>query len=468
MNIKKKINSINFKTLSYLVLFSVAILLLFWLCQTIFSVIFYERIQVKTMSNISNRIYESSKSELDEVLEDIVYNNNVCIKYVMDNGLAKEYNTKGFGCLLGRNDTNISAYMEELKDSKEEIKAIKLIDPEYDSKALLYGIKRGNGYIYVFTMLEDINTTTMMMRGQLVYLVFIAIVLAVLIAFFISKRITKPIEEITDKAKRLADGEYDVKFNKNGITEIDDLADALNYVGSEIGKTDEFRRDLMANVSHDLKTPLTMIKAYSEMVRDISYKNKKKREEHLDIIIAETDRLNVLVNDILTLSKLQANAEVLNIEEFDLDKEINNILKRYQIIKETENYIINYEGVSNAIVRADRVKINQVIYNLINNAINYTGDDKTVNIRLIDKGNVYRIEVEDHGKGIDRADIEHIWDKYYKQEKNHKRNVVGTGLGLSIVKNTLLIHGFKYGVNSEKKKGSTFYFEVDKTKSVNK
>lgn len=416
------------------------------------------------MYELSNTIYNTSSKELNTTLENIVYNNNVCVEFVTDNGEVYEYNTKGFGCLLGRNNSNIDEYKVKLYNSDEDMKAVKLVNPDYKSEALLYGIRQSNGYVYIFTMLEDINATSIILKNQLIYIMFIALLFAVLIAFFLSKRITKPIEEITDKSKKLADGDYSVIFERNGITEIDDLADTLNYLESEISKTDEFRRDLMANVSHDLKTPLTMIKAYSEMIRDISYKNKKKREEHLDIIIAETDRLNILVNDILTLSKLQANSEVLNYEEFDLNKEISNIVKHYDIIKETESYIITYNGCENALVYADRNKINQVIYNLINNAINYTGDDNTVNINLRDIGESYIFEVIDHGKGIDPEDIDYIWDKYYKKEKNHKRNVVGTGLGLSIVKNILTIHNFKFGVNSVKKQGSTFYFEIPKIK----
>ncbi len=416
------------------------------------------------MYELSNTIYNTSSKELNTTLENIVYNNNVCIEFVTENGEVYEYNTKGFGCLLGRNNSNIDEYKVKLYNSDEDMKAVKLVNPDYKSEALLYGIRQSNGYVYIFTMLEDINATSIILKNQLIYIMFIALLFAVLIAFFLSKRITKPIEEITDKSKKLADGDYSVIFERNGITEIDDLADTLNYLESEISKTDEFRRDLMANVSHDLKTPLTMIKAYSEMIRDISYKNKKKREEHLDIIISETDRLNILVNDILTLSKLQANSEVLNYEEFDLNKEISNIVKHYDIIKETESYIITYNGCENALVYADRNKINQVIYNLINNAINYTGDDNTVNINLRDIGESYIFEVIDHGKGIDPEDIDYIWDKYYKKEKNHKRNVVGTGLGLSIVKNILTIHNFKFGVNSVKKHGSTFYFEIPKIK----
>ena len=218
----------------------------------------------------------------------------------------------------------------------------------------------------------------------------------------------------------------------------------------------------MANVSHDLKTPLTMIKAYAEMIRDITLDNKEKTKENLNVIIDETDRLNILVNDILELSKLQNNQDNLNIEKFDIVELINDILKRYQIIKETENYNLVLESPSSIIVKADKKRISQVIYNLINNAINYTGDDLTVTIRITENAKDCKIEIIDTGKGIDEKDLTNIWNRYYKKEKNHKRNVVGTGLGLSIVKNILEQHHFKYGVNSIKDKGTTFYFQVKK------
>ena len=233
---------------------------------------------------------------------------------------------------------------------------------------------------------------------------------------------------------------------------------------SSLSKTDELRRDLLANVSHDLKTPLTMIKAYAEMVRDISYKDDEKRDEHLNIIISETDRLNILVNDLLNLSKMQADADTLKKENFDLTKEIKEIIKKYEIIKETENYIFQIEVPEKAIIYADKNKINQVIYNLINNAINYTGEDKTVTIRMREEKNKYIIEISDTGKGIKKEEIDLIWNKYYKNEKNHKRNIVGTGIGLSIVKTILEHHHFEYGVNSIKNKGTTFYFKVEKAK----
>ena len=239
-------------------------------------------------------------------------------------------------------------------------------------------------------------------------------------------------------------------------------ADEKEDMLKEINKTDELRRDLLANVSHDLKTPLTMIKAYAEMIRDINKNDEEKRKENLNIIIDETDRLNILVNDILSLSKLEANQETLELTEFDLVDLINNIIKKYNIIKETENYKFILKMPKKAIVLGDTNKISQVIYNLVNNAINYTGDDLSVTIEVIEKKKSYLVNIVDTGKGIKESDLNLIWNKYYKNEKNHKRNKVGTGVGLSIVKNILDRHKFKYGVKSKKGIGTTFYFEITK------
>ena len=233
-------------------------------------------------------------------------------------------------------------------------------------------------------------------------------------------------------------GNYNITFpTEEGIDEINELATTLNDTKEELAKTDELRRDLMTNVSHDLKTPLTMIKAYAEMVRDLTYKNKEKREKNLNTIIEETDRLNILVNDILELSKLQSQILELNYETFDIVKLIKNILTRYDILIEKEQYQFIFKNTKPIIVNADKNKIEQVIYNLINNAINYTGADNKVIITINENKNNIRINIKDTGKGIKQEEIKYIWDKYYHNKKKHKRNTYGTGLGLSIVKNIL-------------------------------
>ncbi len=463
MSLKSKTNSITFKTLFYLVTFSASILLLLWFFQAIYLNISYEHFQVKNLNKISNTIKEVENDSLGSLLEEIAYKNEVCIEYVSAYQ-TYNYNTRMIGCELGKNNTSIIKYQKEIIESDKEMQAIRLVNQEYKAKAYLYGIKKSVGYIFIYTTLEDLSNASVVLKGQLIYLTVIAIVFACTIAYFLSHKITKPILEITKKAKKLGQGTHDIKFEQNGILEIDELAESLNVAQKELSKTDELRRDLLANVSHDLKTPLTMIKAYAEMIRDISYKNDEKREEHLNIIISETDRLNILVNDILSLSKMQADADTLKKETFDITKEIQEIIKKYEIIKETENYNFVIEMPPEAYINADKNKINQVIYNLINNAINYTGKDKTVTIRVIEEKGKYTIEISDTGKGIKESEIDLIWDKYYKNEKNHQRNIVGTGIGLSIVKKILETHNFDYGVNSIKGKGTTFYFKTKKAK----
>ena len=461
MNTKKK-SSINQTILSYLIIFSIGIIVLLWITQILFLKVFYEKYQQDKLISIANELYNTNENELEDKIDNLTFDTNICIAYINPTLVnAKYYNNRTNGCMLGKGNA-LDKYYKEIELSSDDQISIKLNNPFDKTESLLYGIKVGNSRVYLYTTLEDINSTTSVLQSQLIYIMIAVLLLAIVISFFISRMLSKPITDITTKAKTLADNNFDVDFDESDIYEIDELSNALNYLKEETSKTDEYRRDLMANVSHDLKTPLTMIKAYAEMVRDISYKDKNKREENLNVIINESDRLNVLVNDILELSKIQANASDINKEEFDLVKELKEILTRYDILKEKEGYEIILKTPKKVMVNADKKRISQVLYNLINNAINYTGDDKKVYVNIIDNKKYYHIEIKDTGKGIDKDDLKHIWDKYYKKDKNHKRNVMGTGLGLSIVKNILVKHEFNYGVDSAKDKGSIFYFDIPK------
>ena len=463
MNTKNK-QSINKKILAYLVLFAFGILVFLWLTQILFLKVFYEKYQEDKLVSVAKELYNTNESDMEAKIDSLTFDTNICIAYLSPGSPAKYYNTRINGCMLGMLGKNesLDKYVAEIINKNEDLSSIKLTNPANKSESLLYGVKVGNSRIFLYTTLEDVDSTTSVLRSQLIYIFIGMLILAIILSFFISRMLSKPIDNITLKAKRLAEGNFDVDFEESSIYELDELSKTLNYLKEETSKTDEFRRDLMANVSHDLKTPLTMIKAYAEMVRDISYKDDKKREENLNVIIEESDRLNVLVNDILELSKLQANASELEKEEFDLVKELHEVIKRYDILKEKEGYKIILKTPKKVIINADKKRISQVLYNLINNAINYTGDDKKVYVNIIDNKKDYRVEIKDTGKGIDEEDIKHIWDKYYKKDKNHKRNVVGTGLGLSIVKNILVNHNYEYGVESKKNEGSTFYFTIEK------
>lgn len=308
------------------------------------------------------------------------------------------------------------------------------------------------------TQIADYTLRTMQL--QLVMIAVIVILIAFIIAGVLSIELTKPIAHITRAAKRMAKGDYSVDFQV-GYTyaEMNALAETLNYAKEEISKAEELQKEVLANVTHDLKTPLTMIKSYASMIQEISGDNPEKRKKHTQVIIDEADRLTALVNDILKMSKIRSGMDSLNIEEFNLSEFVHIVVERFSFLSETRGYIIERDIDDELYTKADKDKIEQVIYNLIGNAVNYTGEDKKIKVSLKAQGKLIRFEVTDTGKGIPAEECATIWDRYYRLDESHKRPIQGTGLGLSIVKAILVKHGFKFGVESEVGKGSTFFVE---------
>jgi signal transduction histidine kinase len=242
--------------------------------------------------------------------------------------------------------------------------------------------------------------------------------------------------------------------------ELAELADALNYARDELSKTDQMQKELIANVSHDFKTPLTMIKGYASMIMEISGDIPEKRNKHAQVIVDEADRLTSLVNDVLDLSKISSGIEALTMTTFEMSAYVDEILGRFDYPKETKGYRFVTEIEGDLYTRGDERTLRQALYNLIGNAVNYTGDDKKVFVRLKRTGeNVFRFSVQDTGEGIAEEELAVIWDRYCRSATTHKRPVKGTGLGLSIVKTVLQLHGFAFGVDSEKGKGSTFWVD---------
>ncbi len=312
--------------------------------------------------------------------------------------------------------------------------------------------------LFVNSQLTPIDATVHTLRVELVCITAIMIFLSLFVALLISRKISKSMIRINATAKEMAKGKFDVTFDEKDYREIAELSDTLTQTAKELDKNENLKRELIANVSHDLRTPLTMIIAYAEVMRDIPGENTP---ENVQVVIDESKRLTNLVNDMLDISKLQAGALEKNASVYNLTESIKSVFERYNKLKEQDGYTINFEYDREVEVEADEFKIFQVIYNLVNNAINYAGEDKTVIVKQIVKGKRVRIEVIDHGEGIAEESLPYVWDRYYKVDKTHKRAVMGTGLGLSIVKNILELHHASYGVNSEVGKGSTFWFELD-------
>ncbi len=313
-------------------------------------------------------------------------------------------------------------------------------------------------FMLINTTITPVSSVVDTLRIQLIIVSTIVFLIAIGLSLYSAKRISRPLSEMNKSAKELAKQNYDVEFNSSGYLEVKELNDTLNYTRKELSKVEQLRRELIANISHDLRTPLTMIKGYGEVMRDLPGENTP---ENVQIIIDEASRLSTLVTDLLDLSKLQAGALTLDADTFCLTDSIKNIFKRYSKLKEQDGYNIVFESNQDVLVYGDELKMSQVVYNLMNNAINYVGEDKTVIVKQIVSGKKVRIEVIDHGAGIPKDKLDYIWDRYYKVDKLHKSAVIGTGLGLSIVKNILDLHNATYGVMSEEGNGSTFWFELD-------
>lgn len=458
-----KTNSLNVHIWKYFLLFSFIILSFLWVFQGLFLDSYYKYGKINDIKKVADvvKVYQNSRN-FSAVVNAASLDRSVCVE-VIDRYYGTLYTSSflGKGCFTGKEKN--TKYKYDFISSQLDHRTYELINPEFNNETLVYAVKLNGGrYAFINTSVEPIDSTISLLRGQLVVITIIVLLLSFVLSYFISNLISSPIVKINKSAKRLAKGEFDVEFDIDSkISELNELSRTLNYTKDELSKTEELRRDLMANVSHDLKTPLTMIKAYAEMGRDLHKDNKKKREKDMDTIIEEVDRLTILVNDILDLSKMQSNIDNTELIEFNIVDLINDIINRYSVYSELEDYkfIFNHEQES-IMINADYKKMEQVIYNLVNNAINYTGEDNTVIIN-IKNDDVIRIEIIDSGKGIKEEDIPYIWDRYYKNSKKHKRNLIGTGLGLSIVKNILELHNYKYGVLSNEE-GTTFYFEIKK------
>jgi signal transduction histidine kinase len=318
------------------------------------------------------------------------------------------------------------------------------------------------GLIIIYSFLQPLANTQDILQSQFFLSAAVLFVIAFLLSAFVVFNVSNPIIKISRSAKKLTTGEFFMKTKSSDYAEIKTLTENLNKASREISKTENLRKDLFANVSHDLKTPLTMIKAYAEMIRDLSGDNPEKREKHVQVIIDEAERLNSLVIDMLDLSKLQSGVAKKSVTFFNFSMHLSDVLGRFSNLSREHGITFVPEIENNILIKADVSKIEQVVYNLINNAVNHTSIDGKVIVKLMKKkGTIGRFEVKDTGSGIAKEEQPYIWERYYKAQKSqfHKRTAVGTGIGLSIVKSVMELHGYSYGVNSVLGKGSTFWFE---------
>lgn len=311
--------------------------------------------------------------------------------------------------------------------------------------------------LIISTDLERVGQAAEVISAQMPIIALVLLIVSIAGAYVFSRWFTKPISAISGAAREMAKGNYTVRVDSHTHDELGVLAEDFNTMAREVGRTSELQRDLIANVSHDLRTPLTLIKGYAETVRDLTGDNKEKRDAQLSVIVDETDRLSGLVNSVMELSKYSSGTQKPNLVQFDLAQLCDEVAYRYQNVCEQNGYTLTVEADDACPVTADPDMMTRVVHNLLGNAVHHVGADGQIILRVKRRDdNTVRVEVEDHGAGIAKEDLPYIFDKYYRSRADAGK--VGTGLGLSITKAILISHGFAFGVDSEVGKGSTFWF----------
>ena len=307
-----------------------------------------------------------------------------------------------------------------------------------------------------------VDEMLLLMRKRAGYALLGALGISILLSLLLTRIFAQPIEKLTQRAQRLAEGDYSVEFPKEGYHEVQQLSETMDLAAKEFQATEQMRRDFIANISHDMRTPLTVIKMYTEMIQTVSGDNPQKRAEHLERIQAETEQLTEMINTTMELSKLQSGTFPIQMKTFDLTHLIRSAAASCN--SQVENAVeIVYEMEEGLFVFADRKLIARVLQNFISNALKYSINEKKIIIRAYRKNEVVRTEIQDFGPGIREEDIPLIWDRYYTVNP-YGNNKKGTGLGLNIASAALKIHDAQYGVESKPGNGSIFWFELSESR----
>ena len=276
-------------------------------------------------------------------------------------------------------------------------------------------------------------------------------------AWLFSEWFTKPLRQLSSAARQVAMGNYAVQVDSTRNDELGTLARDFNHMAAEVQHAAQMQRELLANVSHDLRTPLTLIKGYAETVRDLTGDDKAHRDEQMNIIVDETDRLTALVSSVMELSKVTSGADRCQRVHFDMGQLCDEVCERYDAVCAQNNWHLELELPDRELpVYADPEMMQRALHNLLGNAMHHIGADGIFILRATPCTEGVRVEVEDHGPGIPPEDLPYIFDRYYRSRSDAGKQ--GTGLGLSITKAIFQQHGFRFGVQSIVGKGTTFWF----------
>ncbi len=333
----------------------------------------------------------------------------------------------------------------------KNFKSSEIISSSGSDNALRYALVGeplpDGGAVFALISLNAVDTAARVLRSQLAWITFALALAATVLALALSRTLSRPILAATAAARRLASGHYETHLSVQGEDEIAELSIALNELGQQLQATEMLRRELIANVSHELRSPLTVIQGYAETVRDVTWPDESKRQEQLTLIADEASRLTRVVGDILDYSKLQAGVRPPAPQVFAAAPALDMVQLRFQLEAAARGLAIEIScTVDN--IRFDPAQYEQVLINLVANAINYADPGSIIQISAQPQGAKSRIEVINQGETIPADELRKIWDRYHRSGQVRDDRRLGTGLGLAIVRSILEQHAVAYGVES--------------------
>lgn len=316
------------------------------------------------------------------------------------------------------------------------------------------------GYVVIHSTMKSIEDFSNQLLNISYIMLVILFVLSLIILIFFTNIVYLPLRKITTATEQYATGNLHYQFQVDSGDEIGYLAASLSYMASELARGEDDQKKLVANVSHDFRSPLTSIKGYSEAMLDGTIP-PEMYEKYLTIVRDESDRLIKLTNSLLTLNNLNTDGMILDKSDFDINEIIRKTVATFEGSCRQKRITMKLVLTGDKLyVHADMTKIQQVLYNLLDNAIKFSHKDSDIKIETVEKHNKVLVSVKDSGIGIPKESIRQIWDRFYKTDLSRGKDKKGTGLGLSITREIIRSHGENINVISTEGEGSEFIFTL--------
>lgn len=320
--------------------------------------------------------------------------------------------------------------------------------------------------VLINSPIPNIKQSTADVYAVILVIVILSSLIAFILIYFTSRRITKPLKDINDAAKVIASGDFNKRIDTDSEDEISQLAQSFNEMAEGLNRLEEYRSNFITNISHDLRSPVTSIQGFLNAILDGTIPTEKQ-EKYLRIALEETKRLTKLTNDILELTKFENQAIELHKENFDINEMIRNIVMTFETRVSEKRIKMKVIFIhESSWVYADAQKIERVVYNLLDNAIKFTQEDNSITVETSEKGNKIYINVSDSGIGMTDEQLKHVFERFYKADVSRGKDKKGTGLGLAIVKEIIKAHKESISVKSIVGLGTTFSFSLEKSKEM--